>query len=84
MDLTILEIHLDDAAFNAPLSGGDEQEDEDRASAPADTTTGGPATVPRLLGVVAVLLGLALLARYLRSGEGEDLPAADDVQIAEA
>ncbi|MFB6295623.1 MAG: hypothetical protein ABEH66_02125 [Halobacteriales archaeon] len=84
MDLTILEIHLDDAAFNPPLSGGDGEDDDDRAGAPADSTTGGAASVARLLGTVAVLLGLALLARYLRSGEEEDLPAADDVEIAEA
>jgi hypothetical protein len=73
MELTFFEIHLDGSTFNAPFTGDDESADGDEVDessgiAVAEGESGGGL---RPLLAVAVLLGLALLARYLRSDEGE-------------
>lgn len=86
MDLTIFEIHLDGASFNAPFSSGNGSagEEADEGPGTSETTTGEGASgtsLRPLLGV-AVLIGLALLARYLRSGK-EGTNATDEIEVGE-
>jgi len=80
MDLTILELHLDNARFNAPFAAGEETPTGDDES--VDTSGGG--FDPRVLVVIAVLGGLAVLAKYLRSGEGVDVEVDDGVEIEQS
>lgn len=67
MDLTLFEVHLDDASLtaNAPFSGEE--------SEPVDQTEtedqGGVPTVVPFVVVLAVLAGLAYLVRKWRSGD---------------
>jgi hypothetical protein len=70
MDLTLLEIHLDDARFtaNAPLSG--ESEASPAADADEDSD-GGPPLFPFVVGLVA-LAALAYVVRRWRSGGSVD------------
>jgi hypothetical protein len=74
MDLTIFEVHLDGSTFNAPFASGEESPDagDEREDEESDAGAAGSGLDPRPLLVVAVLLGLALLARYLRSDEPEE------------
>ncbi|MDZ7702140.1 MAG: hypothetical protein U5J98_08810 [Halobacteriales archaeon] len=74
MDVTFLELHLHDAEFNAPFAAGRsrgaaEESSTDDPAAEADRTeaAGKAGPVAALLAVV----GLAMLARYLRGGEAE-------------
>lgn len=84
MDVTILEFHLDDARFNAPFAG-DTGNDESDADDEAAAAPGGGGFDPRPLIVIAVLAGLALLAKFLRSGDGVEVEVDDDgIEIEEA
>jgi len=88
MELTIFEINLDGAQFNAPFAGEDETDGADDAGEDDDDQTG-PSVPrgfdPRPVLVIAVLLGMALLARYLRSDEDGDLEIeADEIEIEES
>jgi hypothetical protein len=80
MELTFFEIHLDGSTFNAPFTRDGESVDGDEADessgiAIAEGESGGGL---RPLLAVAVLVGLALLARYLRSdGKEADVDEAD-------
>ena len=76
MDVTILEFHLDDARFNAPFAGGDAKDDADTDDEVAGASDGG--FDPKPLVVIAVLAGLALLARYLRSREDGGVEVGSD------
>jgi hypothetical protein len=91
MDVTILEIDLGDAEFNAPFAagGGDGQNDngqnnngenDDEESGAADSS----GVDPRPVVAVAVLLVFALLARYLRSGDENADIEADELEIEES
>ena len=77
MDVTLLEIHLPNAEFNAPFAGRRSVEGDEEPAEPAE------AEDPSVrLGPVAGLLGLvglALLARYLRGGEA-DRSTLDEVE----
>jgi hypothetical protein len=81
MDVTILEFDLDDAQFNAPFAGGG-SEDEDGDDEPAAASGGGFDFRP--VAVIAVLVGLAVLAKYLRSGDGVEVEVDDGIEIEEA
>ena len=81
MDVTILEFNLDDARFNAPFAGG-ESEDEDGDDEPAAASGSGFDFRP--VAVIAVLVGLAVLAKYLRSGDGVEVEVDDGIEIEEA
>lgn len=88
MDVTILRIDLGDAEFNAPFAAGgdggenDDGENDDEENEVADTP--GTGIDPRPVVAIAVLLVLALLARYLRSGEEEVDLEADELEIEES
>jgi len=75
MDLTIFEVHLDDASFtaNAPFSGPDEAEsvEEDAAPAAADSDSGRPSVLPFVIGL-AFLAAVGYLVRRRRNG-GDDI-----------
>ncbi|MFB6353591.1 MAG: hypothetical protein ABEJ92_05850 [Halobacteriales archaeon] len=88
MDLTLLELHLENAEFNAPFAGraagGDDGDDAESTStgetAAADTGDEaggqvGPGLVALLFGAVA----LALLARYLR-GRADEQTTLDELE----
>lgn len=89
MDLTLFELHLEDATFNAPFSGNADEESAE--STPRSDSAGGGDDAsgldPRPWAALAVLVGLALLAKYLRSQEKEDEqadPSADKITIEES
>jgi hypothetical protein len=83
MDVTILRIDLGDAEFNAPFAAGEgSEEDDDEESGATDTS--GVGIDPRPVVAIAVLLGLALLARYLRSGEEDVEIEADELELEES
>lgn len=75
MDVTLFELHLPDAEFNAPYSRHSD------AEAPAGATTAGGGGSSRLGPVAAIigLVGIALLARYLRGG-GAEQATLDEVE----
>lgn len=74
MELTLLEVHLDDASFtaNAPFSDDSSAEEaESAAEATASTDDEGRAAtdlIPFVLGLGA-LVGIAYLVRRLRGGD---------------
>jgi hypothetical protein len=70
MDLTLLEVHLDDASFtaNAPLSG---QSEATPAADTDDDGDGGPPLLPFVVGLVA-LAALGYVVRRWRSGGSVD------------
>lgn len=67
MDITIFEVHLPNAQFNAPFSSGSETEASAEEPEP-DTVTESGGEGPKLapIAMLAILLGLAALARYLK------------------
>lgn len=71
MDVTLFEVHLEDAEFNAPFAGreaGDEAAAGASDAEPTEASKGGSGRRLRpLLGLFA-LIGLAVVARYLRGG----------------
>jgi len=82
MDVTILKLDLEDAQFNAPFAGSEEDEpDEEESSG----TAGGSGFDLRPIAVIATLAGLAALAAYLRSGDGVEVEVDDEgIEIEEA
>jgi hypothetical protein len=72
MDVTLLELHVSDAEFNAPFSGRSPGADESRPD-PASAPDDGPTQRLRPLAALLALVGLALVARYLRGGEAEQV-----------
>ncbi len=68
MDVTLFELHLPDAEFNAPYSRGIDTAGP--AEFEADDERGGSSRLGPLAALVG-LAGLALLARYLRGGDAE-------------
>lgn len=85
MDVTILELDLEDAQFNAPFAGevegdaGDTDDEDEGAGASR------PGFDARPLAVIAVLAGLVVLARYLRSDDDGGVEIeADEVEIEES
>jgi hypothetical protein len=87
MDVTILELDLEDAQFNAPFAGevegdaGDTDDEEEDEGAGASR----PGFDARPLAVIAVLAGLVVLARYLRSDDDGGVEIeADEVEIEES
>jgi len=82
MDVTILRIDLGDAEFNAPFVGGeDAAENDDEESEATGTSDGG--TDPKPIAALAVLVGLAVLWWYLRSGDDDVAAEADELEIEE-
>lgn len=75
MDITIFEIHLPEAQFNAPFSSGSAT-DEDEVSIESGSAGDGPNLVP--IAMLAVFLGLAALARHFRKPEQTELDEFDD------
>lgn len=84
MDLTLIELHLDDATLNAPFgtdtngkssTSPTRENEQDRSSSRIDTN------LRPLLGV-AIVIGLVILSRKLRAG-GERKVEADDITIEE-
>jgi hypothetical protein len=75
MDITLFEIHLPEAQFNAPFSSGSPAEDED-VSVESATAGDGPNLVP--IAMLAVFLGLAALARHFRKPKQAELDEFDD------
>lgn len=72
MDVTLFELHLHDAEFNAPFATGRAQnETETDSTEDASTTASEAAGKLGPLAALAALAGLALVARYLRGGEAE-------------
>ena len=71
VDITIFELHLPEAQFNAPFAGSSGSRGSHPEDAPEPTvdeepgTAGGGGPLGPVV-VVLVLLGLALLARRLR------------------
>lgn len=85
MDITVLELHVPEANFNAPFAGRsskdehDGSDDEDRIAADVETGTDESSGGASKLVAFGVVLGLAVLAWYLRSGSGsgEEVPPED-------
>lgn len=82
MDLTLLEVHLDDATFtaNAPLSG---ESDAAPAAAADDESDAGPPLLPFVVGLVA-LAGIAYVVRRLRSGGSAETDIGAEVPEVDA
>ena len=82
MDVTLLELHLPNAEFNAPFSSGSRPSADAAAAGEADAD---PSTAARLGPVAALLglVGLALLARHLRGGEA-DQTRLDEIEASDA
>lgn len=87
MDVTILELNLEDAQFNAPFAGDVEEEagDTDDGDDEEDAGASGPGFDAGPVAVIAVLAGLVVLARYLRSDDDGGVEIeADEVEIEES
>lgn len=63
MDVTVFELHLPGAKFNAPFAGRGEAGETEAPPAP-DAGSGGSLIGP--VGASLVIIGLAALAWYLR------------------
>lgn len=89
MDLTIFEVHLDDASFtaNAPFAGGDEEEAEAVETA-ADRETPsdeqGSSIIPLVVGLVVVAAVAFGVRRMLRSEPDEFEQAIPTEEEAES
>lgn len=75
MDITLFEIHLPEAQFNAPFSSGSPAEETDEAVETASAGDG-PSLVP--IAMLAVFLGLAALVRHFRKPAQTELDEFDD------
>ncbi|PSP20669.1 hypothetical protein BRC61_06960 [Halobacteriales archaeon QH_10_65_19] len=81
VNLTLLEVHLEDGSFSAnlPFSGvtdtddGDDAvpDDEDSGATVADEESGGPGKGAAVLGVLLLLVLGAALVKYLSGGDEE-------------
>jgi hypothetical protein len=94
VNLTLLEVHLEDGSFSAnlPFSGVtdtddgeadavDAVDDEDGGAAVADEESGGPGKGAAALGVLLLLVLGAALVKYLTGGDEEPdvaIESADD------
>ncbi len=92
VNITLFEIHLDDASFeaNAPFSGSEAEELSEEEAEEAVTGaigsgdadgSGPPKVLPLVVGLV-VLVGLAALVRKLRGGGDEEPPALSEDESA--
>lgn len=72
MDVTLLELHLPGAQFNAPFSGQTARPAEGDREA---VEGGGDASGPGALVALGLLVTLALLAWYLRRGSADEAGA---------
>lgn len=82
MDLTILEVHLDDASFsaNAPFAGQEEAGDaEPEPTADAGSAEGSRSVAPLVVGLV-VLAAAALAARRLMGGDSDGIESVADAE----
>ena len=79
VDVTLFELHLTDAQFNAPFSGSGETTESDGAA--ADETADSAAPTPEsavsipaafLAGVAALTVAAWLLGRWRRSADDDD------------
>jgi hypothetical protein len=70
MDITLLELHLHDAEFNAPFASQSADGDGEPAAAEPETDDDGASgrSPGPLFGLLAVA-GLAIAVRYLRGRE---------------
>ncbi|MEF8813143.1 MAG: hypothetical protein V5A55_04925 [Halovenus sp.] len=93
VDITLVELHLEDSAFDlqmpfsASKEGGDPTDDDDDGATGADSD--GPGKGLAAVGVLVVLVVIAALAKYLSGDDGEDLPdvaieTADDEPVGVA
>lgn len=88
MDLTLFEVHLDDASFTAraPFSGSEAPEsieELESASAEGDEAGGRPSLLPFVIGL-AFLAGVGYLLRRRRSGNEEPVPAEIETDTPDA
>lgn len=76
MDVTLLEVHLEDASFTAqaPFAGRGDTGEADAPSEPTEDETDRPGLVPLLIGLAALAV-LAYLLRRRRNGGTE--PVSD-------
>jgi len=70
MNVTLFEVHLEDAEFNAPFAGREGAADVAEAAdeEPTEGTSSGSGRRLRPLFGLLALVGLAVAARYLRGG----------------
>ena len=85
MDITVLELHLPDAQFNAPFAGrssddGSEGHGEEPSVAEFDVEDDAGSGGRSGLVALVVLAGLAALTWYLRSGRTE----SDEIEPEES
>jgi uncharacterized spore protein YtfJ len=82
MDVTILKLDLGDAEFNAPFAAGeDDGESDDEENETAGSS--GDGVDPKPIAAIAVLVVLAILGWYLRSGDDVEVEA-DELEIEES
>ncbi|MFB6228886.1 MAG: hypothetical protein ABEH88_10055 [Halobacteriales archaeon] len=79
MDVTILKLDLGDAEFNAPFAAGEVEEESDDEENGAGATPG-DGVDPTPVVVIAVLVGLAVLGWYLRSGDDAEV-GTDELEV---
>ncbi len=82
VDLTILEIHLDDASFTATAPFSGEEADEAEAEERADGGDDKPPIAPFLAGLVVLVLIAAAVRKLVRSDEPE-LPDVEGIEAEE-
>ena len=85
MELTLFEVHLDDAAFtaNAPFSGnGDGESADAETSEAAEDESGGRSVLPYVVGL-AFLAGIGYLVRRRMSDGGEDFGTEVEPTVSE-
>lgn len=85
VDITLFELHLPDASFNAPFSGSapDAAETEDETSidvsgsddAESESSGGSPGGA---IAALLVMAGIALVAWYVRGGDASE---EDELEI---
>lgn len=76
MDVTILEVHLPEAEFNAPFARGEAESSADagpEVEEPSDTGSEGLA-----IAAVLTIVGLAVLSWLLRKSDGDDAGGTEE------
>lgn len=85
VDITVLELHVEDGSFSANLPFGttsdeeEEQEDDEEEAATADDDEGGSGKGMALLGVLALLVVGTAAVKYL-TGEDEEPEVAVETE----